>query len=316
MGKTATQIEYARRIGKALEFIHQHLDQVIRLEDVAAASCFSPYHFHRIFHAVVGETVNDYVHRKRMERAARRLVYKPALPVTEVAAAGGFSSGANFARAFRSYFGLSPTQVRKPLHSENSKIGKLYRKYGKAFSPRELYSQFVTESGTFDPDKLEELLMKVEVRDLQEKRVAYLTAPKGYELDSIYATWDKIVRWAGARGIDTGRQARFAICHDNPLITPEARCRYDAAIVIGPQEDVPSPYRQGVIPGGKYLVAYYKGVAEKISHFMTELCSHWFPSSGFEPDDFPAVFNYRNDTQRDAFVEMDVYIKLKALGAT
>lgn len=316
MQRSKTQAEYVRRIRKALEFIERHLDGTIRLEDVAEASHFSPYHFHRIFHALVGETVNDYVHRKRMERAARRLVYKQALPVTEVAMAGGFSSAANFARAVRSYFGVSPTGLRSPLDTENSKIGKLYRKYGKVFNPKDLYSQLVTQSGIFDPDKLEELLMKVKVEDLQEKRIAYLTAPKGYELDSIYATWDRMAQWAGARGIGHGREVRFAVCHDNPLITPEDRCRYDAAIVVGPQVPVASPCQEGAIPAGKYLIAYYKDVAEKISHFMTELCSHWFPSSGYEPDDFPPVFNYLNDARRDGFVEMNVYIKLKALGTS
>jgi AraC family transcriptional regulator len=94
--KAKASTEYTRRINKALEFIHQNLDQPIRLDDVAGASCFSAFHFHRIFHALVGETVNDYVSRKRMERAVSRLVRKPGLSVTDVAVAGGFSSSANF----------------------------------------------------------------------------------------------------------------------------------------------------------------------------------------------------------------------------
>ena len=61
--KTNTSAEYTRRLSKALEFIDQHLDQSIRLDDIAKSSYFSPYHFHRIFHALVGETVNDYVTR-------------------------------------------------------------------------------------------------------------------------------------------------------------------------------------------------------------------------------------------------------------
>ena len=101
--KANTSTEYIRRINKAFEFIHQNLDQTIRLDDVASASCFSSYHFHRIFHALVGETVNDYVSRKRMERAASRLVHKPELSVTDVAEAGGFSSSANFSKAFKLY---------------------------------------------------------------------------------------------------------------------------------------------------------------------------------------------------------------------
>lgn len=333
--KANTSAEYTRRINNALEFIHHNIDQAIRLDDVAKASHFSPYHFHRIFHALVGETVNDYAFRKRMEKAACRLIYKPELSVTAVAGAGGFSSSANFAKAFKLYFAVSPSELRnssvrnnKSQHPDsnvvyhlagdladkkNGKIGKLYRKYGKVFNPQKLYSQFVTHDFVFDPDKLEEMLMKVKVEEQQEKRIAYLTTPRGYELDSVYATWDKIIHWANGIGIKDGSQTRFAICHDNPLITPENKCRYDAAIVVGSDVGIAPPYYQSVIPAGKYAVAYYKDGAEKISNFMTELCSHWFPSSGYEPDDYPPIFNYLNDSRQDGYVEMDVYIKIKKL---
>lgn len=315
-----TAAEYTRRINKAIAFIEQHLDQAIQLEDVANASYFSSYHFHRIFHALVGETVNDYVSRKRMEKSVSRLLYKPELSVTDVAEMGGFSSGANFSKAFKLYFGMSPSELRNgSLHKEkqkldkNSKIGKIFSKYGKEFKPEDLYSQFVTQSGVFVPDKLEDMLMKVKVEDQKEKSIAFLTAPKGYELDSIFATWDKIIHWADTRGIENGKQVRFAICHDNPAITPENKCRYDAAIVINQEVDVAQPYIQSIIPGGKYAIAYYKDDAAKINNFMTELCSHWFPGSGFEPDDYPPLFNYMNDSREDGYVEMDVYIKLKEL---
>jgi AraC family transcriptional regulator len=188
--KAKASTEYTRRINKALEFIHQNLDQPIRLDDVAGASCFSAFHFHRIFHALVGETVNDYVSRKRMERAVSRLVRKPGLSVTDVAVAGGFSSSANFSKAFKLYFGISPTDLRNSQsdRKNNSKIGKLFSKYGKAFNPQDLYSQFLTKDFVFDPKKLEEMLMKVRVEEQQEKNIAFLTAPKGYELDSIFST--------------------------------------------------------------------------------------------------------------------------------
>lgn len=313
MRKSKTQTEYRRRIQLALSYIDRHIDRNIPLEDIADACHFSPYHFHRIFHALVGETVNDYVSRKRMEKAAYRLIGKPDLSITDVALMGGFSSSANFSKAFKLYFGVSPSMLRDPHNSNDSKIGKIYSKYGKAFNPRDLYSQFVTGSKAFDPNKLEELLMQVKVEEKQERPIAYLTAPKGYELDSIYETWDAIASWARSRGLEAGQAQRFAICHDNPAVTPEAKCRYDASVVIPADTQVTAPCRKSALPAGKYAVAYYRDTAEKINSFMTELCSQWFPESGYEPDDFPPVFHYLNDARQDGYVEMEVHIKVKQL---
>ena len=311
-----SQSEYIRRINKALCFIDEHIDLTIQLDDIAKASHFSPYHFHRLFHALVGETVNDYVSRKRMEKAVSRLAYNPDLSITEVSEAGGFSSSANFSKAFKIYFGISPSELRKSAFENvknDSKLGKLYSKYGKDFNPQDLYSQFETLTGVFDPNKLEDMLMKIKVEELEEKQIAYMTAPKGYDLDSIYTTWDKIIDWAKNNGIECDIQTRFAICHDNPIITPEDKCRYDAAIEITSTTNVTQPYVRDVIPAGKYAIAYYKDSADKINNFMTELCSNWFPSSGYEPDNYPPLFNYLNDSRKDGYVEMDVYIKLKSL---
>lgn len=310
-----TQSAYLRRIGRALEFIDQNLGQVIRLEDVARASCFSAYHFHRIFHALVGETVNDYISRKRMERAIRLLMYQPGLSVTEVALAGGFSSSANFSKAFKQYFGVAPSAIRNPGNGENSKTGKLYRKYGKAFNPLDLYSQFVTQTGVFDPTKLEDMLMQVKIVTKEAQPIAYLSSPRGYELDSVYATWDKLTQWAEAQGVSVGASTSYALCHDNPTITPEDKCRYDASVVISDNVRVTAPFKQAEIPAGKYAVAYYKDTADKISNFMTEFCANWFCNSNYEPDDYPPIFNYLNTSREDDCVEMNVYIKLKDLVA-
>ena len=81
--------------------------------------------------------------------------------------------------------------------------------------------------------------------------------------------------------------------------------------------NVTAPYRKSIIPGGKYAVAYFNDDASKINQFMTELCSQWLCDSGYEPDDYPPIFNYLNanldkNKQQD-IVEMNIYLKLKDL---
>ena len=317
MKNAKTNAIYLRRISLALDYIDQNLDKALRLEDVAAASHFSSFHFHRIFHALVGETVNDYIARKRMERSVYRLINEADESITQVALSGGFSSVSNFSKAFKLYFGITPSELRNPTSikgkGEESKIGKIFHKYGKAFNPHDLYSQFVTEMTVFDPEKLEEMLMNIRVEHMDDKSIAYLSSPRGYELESIYNTWGRLNQWASALGISDDLQIRFARCHDNPAITPEDKCRYDAAVVIDTSLQLAEPFKQATIPAGKYAIAYYNDVGEKINNFMSEICSRWLCKSGYEPDNYPPLFNYLDVSKENDLVEMNVYIKLKEL---
>lgn len=309
--RKATGNRYVERVNLALRFIHENLDRPINLKEIAEASSFSIYHFHRIFLALVGETVNDYVGRKRLERAANLLIFKKELSITEIAVATGFSSSANFAKSFKLYFGVSPSQIRKPVSTENSKLGKLFSKYGKAFNPKDVHPQVVADGVTSNSGQFEEIPMNVKVMEIKEQVACALASPAGYESASLFKTWDKLIAWARSYGIEDEKQKRFAFCHDNPAITPIEKCRYEAVVVVSPDARIVEPFFKVVIPSGKYAVAHYKGAPEGTSSFHMSLYSNWFSNSGFEPDDFPLMEHYLNDVRKDGYVEMEVYIKLK-----
>lgn len=310
--RKATGDRYVERVNLVLRFIHNNLDRPIDLTEIAQASSFSIYHFHRIFLAMVGETVNDYVGRKRLERAANLLIFKKELSITEIAVASGFSSSANFAKSFKLYFGVSPSQIRKPVGTENSKTGKIFSKYGKAFNPNDLYPQVVANRATHNPGQFEEIPMNVNVVEVQEQVACALASPAGYESASLFKTWDKLIAWARNNGIKDEKQKRFAFCHDNPAITPIEKCRYEAMVVVHPDVRIVEPFFKVIIPAGKYAVATYQGTPEGTSNFHMSLYSNWLPNSGFEPDDLPLMEHYLNDVRKDGYVEMQVYIKLKA----
>lgn len=261
----------------------------------------------------MGETINDYVGRKRLERAANLLIFRRELSITEIAVVTGFSSGANFAKAFKLYFGVSPSQIRKPASIENSKIGKIFSKYGKALDPSDLYPLVVANEANNNTDPFEDIGMNVKVAQIEEQVACALASPAGYEAASLLGTWDRLIAWARSNGIEDDKQKRFALCYDNPAITPIEKCRYEASIVVGPNMDVGGPFFKLVIPGGKYAVAHFKGAPDETTQFHISLYSNWLPNSGFEPDDFPLMEHYLNDARKDGYVEMDVYIKLKSV---
>ncbi len=63
--------EYRARINRVIDHIDRNIGRSLRLEDLARTAHFSPFHFHRIFSALVGETLNAYIQRRRAEAAAR-----------------------------------------------------------------------------------------------------------------------------------------------------------------------------------------------------------------------------------------------------
>ena len=101
--------EYRQRMLRVLQHIEEHLDEPLDLPTLAAVAHFSPFHFHRLFAAWMGETLGDYLRRRRLQTAATFLDLQPRLTVLEAALSVGFGSGEAFTRAFRAFFGCSPT---------------------------------------------------------------------------------------------------------------------------------------------------------------------------------------------------------------
>lgn len=303
--------KYKARIDRAIQYIESNLANKISLTDVASVSHFSDYHFHRIFTGMVGETVNDYIVRRRLECAVNLLIFRTELSVTQIALENGFSSTANFSKAVKRHFGFSPSEIRNPDKIKNSKIGKISSKYGKEFSPSDLYPARVTNEVM--NHNIKDTKMNVEVRELDCLRVCTLASERGYELDAIYSAWDRLIDWATNHDIPQDEQQRFALAFDNPTVTPIDKCRYTASIVIDDEVSVQSPFTASEIPKGKYAVLYFNGAPEDALQAQLSLYSDWLPESGFEPDDFPMMERYLNDVRVDGYLEMEIHVKLKTL---
>ena len=97
---SASRREYIARVNRVIDHIEQNLASSLPLAHLAEVACFSPFHFHRIFKALTGETLTAFVQRLRIERAASMLVSEPETPVTHIALDCGFASSASFARVF------------------------------------------------------------------------------------------------------------------------------------------------------------------------------------------------------------------------
>ncbi|MHC4992157.1 MAG: helix-turn-helix domain-containing protein, partial [Planctomycetota bacterium] len=150
--KPTTQSDYTQRILRVLVHIQQNLDAALPLEDLAAVASFSPFHFHRVFRGMVGETVMQYVRRLRLERAAMRLKHTEQ-PVTTIAFEAGYEAHEAFTRAFHRAFGRSPSSFRAEGHAGPARID----------APTGVHFIAADEPMSFDPLSLEGNPMDVEI---------------------------------------------------------------------------------------------------------------------------------------------------------
>ena len=110
---------YENRLLPALDYIRAHLDDSLRLEQLAHHTYFSKFHFHRVFKAIHGETVHEHVRRLRLEKAHQLLVTRQSLSILDIAVATGYSSQAAFTREFKRHFRVTPGRARRYPGEEN-----------------------------------------------------------------------------------------------------------------------------------------------------------------------------------------------------
>jgi AraC family transcriptional regulator len=226
----------------------------------------------------MGETLGDYVRRRRLEVAAQRLISQPGLPVLEVALSSGFGSTEAFGRAFKARFGSAPTVWRGAQVSNRDRL-KSKADQASARSDRNHGS------------------MKVTIVDRQPTSVAYLrhVGPYGKQISDF---WVQVVDpWMQTNGL-YGRP-RYGISLDDPGITSSEKLRYDAAVEVPPDFVGAGKHQKTVIPGGKYAVAKFKGTDAEVGEAWTWLLRDWLPASGMQLDSRPFLEHYPIDATFD-----------------
>jgi AraC family transcriptional regulator len=207
---------YRSRINKAIDYVNDNLNKPISLEELASVACFSPFHFHRIFVAVTGETVNNFTNRIRNEKAARLLKFSKK-SIADIAIECGFSSASTLSRLFKQYFEISPSGYRKSGQIKNSKIRK------------ELFTD-----NKYHCDMTEEELREkfpVEIRQFPERRIAYIRVFDAFKEGKVLAVFGEMVEWAKKMNLFHS-ESIFGMSMDDPDVTPKEKYRYEVCITL------------------------------------------------------------------------------------
>lgn len=237
MNKKETKEHYLEAINRAIEFIESNYCKKIVLEDIAAYSFLSKFHFHRIFKSIIGATAKEYLVRLRLEKAALQLK-NSRKEINQIAYDCGYSSPETFNRAFKSFFLTTPI---------------LFRKYSKKELAKKdiAYSNISFESLNISQPKI------IEKENLN---LAYIRHFGSYE--KIDTSFERLLSWANQNLLLNVVPLTLGIVHDNPDLTEESNLRFDAGIVVSKEIQPKGEIGFKKVNGGKFATFRYKGPFE------------------------------------------------------
>src|SRR5262245_10713296 len=300
-----TASDYRQRLIRALRHIQEHLDDALPPAELAAVAHFSPYHFSRIFSAMVGESIGQHIRRLRLERAAGALRHTDRT-ILDLALDAGYESHEAFTRAFASHFGMNPSEWRTAAAEPVLPPVACHVHYG----VDQAVSQFI-------PLLQENPMLDIRIESLPSLQVAAVRHNGSYR--TIGPDFVRLAAWFGRSGLFglLGPSTQgLAIYYDDPRETPEEKLRSDACFSLSralPAE-APEWVQSASTEAGEYAIARFKGPYTRLDEAYQWFFSTWLPSSGREPAELPILEFYRNsprDTQPDDLIT-DIAIPLKA----
>ncbi len=297
--RETTLRDYKERLLRVLVHIQQRLDEPLPLAELAQLACLSPYHFHRVFTGMLGESVASHIRRLRLERAATNLKLSNQ-PIVQIALAAGYETHEAFTRAFRMAFGVSPTQYRRRLEAR-----------ALVPAPSGVHYQNTAPLRRFRALRPGERTMKVTIKHLEPKRVAFMRHIGPYH--DVGRTWDKFCTFLGKEGLLGGEAQFFGISHDDPDVTPRDKLRYDACLTVDEKFRPQGEIGVQVTPGGEYAVLTHFGPYDKLNESYAQLLGQWLPRSGRSLSSTPCLEVYLNSPENTAPQDLitDIYAPLE-----
>lgn len=286
MKKISTKNTHYEQINLALAYINSHYSSDIKVEELAAISGYSLFHFHRIFKSITDENVHDYIRNTRLEKASNLLIYNQHKKIEEIALWCGFSTGTGFSAAFKKRFGMTPRDWRK--------VGF------------DLYDINISSSAKLTID--EPLILT-----MPEIHVLYIRT-YGYKED-MSDIWKKLYSWCEAKEVFLQPHRYLGLFHNHPYILPYNKARYLACI-----DSAADVYRSGEVGKcriyeGRFAKFSFKCTHEKLYRYMQYTYIKWLKDSPYELRNFPSYVEYKNPQNllNNTLLEVDFYMPIQAI---
>ena len=251
------------RIQRVVDFMEAHLFEDLPLAAIADQGACSPWHFHRMFQSLTGETPAGYVWKRRLSEICRRLI-ETRQRLVDVALDCGFESQATFTRAFTRHVGVSPGRFRsRHPHS----------------LPAYLYPRLDLETLV----RRQRLIQFLEPRIVRRPAfhvvgMAGRFTPTSGRIPELWGRFaPRIYAVPRRRGQET-----FGVCLDAaPATVGEACFTYLAAVEVETLAEVPDGMLAVTIPANTYAVVTHTGHISRLPDTVRHVWGRWLPASRY-----------------------------------
>ncbi|MFF5427393.1 MULTISPECIES: helix-turn-helix domain-containing protein [unclassified Streptomyces] len=282
------------RFNAALDHIEEHLDGDLAPADLARIAATSEYHFRRLFSALAGMPLSEYVRRRRLTLAGAE-VLAGERTLLEIAVRYGYGSGEAFARAFRAVHGTGPGEARRTgaaLRAQPRMSFRLVVEGQSSMKYRTVTRDAFRITGSRARVPIvhegENPAITAQIRGLGRPaldRLARLSAgePAGLVSAVVHLTGSReegteVDHWYG---VITGPAA------PEPEGTPGAGPSYD-----GP--GAPDPYESLDVAPGTWAVFEAEGpLPHTLQYLWRDVFTQWFPSNPYAGRPGPEILSVR-----------------------
>jgi AraC family transcriptional regulator len=291
MHKKETTLKHNQIANDLMNYINNHIDTDINIDQIALDADVSKFHLHRIFKEQMGANIYETIKSIRMQKSSNLLITNKYSTITQVAALCGYSSQTSFIRAFKIRFNQTPKQWRKGGYKEYS-------------------NKILSTSATVSISNAD--FSQIETKIILTKKIkGYYIRHKGYNRKA-RTTWSKLMAWVYTNKLDNYKQ--IAIYHDNPIITPLDQCNYVAAII--PQDGTTLKYAtlpSFEIEEGICATFDYEGEYGDILTLIQWVYHQWLPESGFEATTTPSytIFEKNHFLSDDSRFIVKYYVPVR-----
>ena len=294
-------MEHLDQIHRAIDFIENNLGTDISVDDIAREAAFSRWHFQIVFSSVVGETVKEYIRKRRLSNSLNLLKLTDQRLI-DISLEAGFESQEAYTRAFKNQFGITPGEYRKNgakdymiLHKAKITMDYLDHLYG-----------------GINMQAIFKTLPQFEVVGLGTKFISILSPEKNNHI-VIPKLWDEYLSrqkeiTSRAKPYDLG--VCIPVGNDMLKAHPD-ECFYLACTEVKNFKDVPKGMITKSIPAGEYAVFTHKGPLSKLDHTMNYIYGSWLPKSGRKLREAPDLELYdQRFNPNSERSEFDIYIPI------